>query len=142
MSFLVWLGSHPPPPWVPLAVSPVANYKAPNAQASWVALGINGYVQQHNDMLEHLNEIIRVGAAAALMLEDPRLTPAERADKQAGVRWSIEHGKEQVLRYNDLVRTSRDPLAAACLSLKVPLPRHGTNLGMQYVLCVGMDAPE
>lgn len=135
-SFRVFFGL-PPYVMVPLAVSPVANYVAPDPASNWAALGINGCVRQYNDALARINREIQNGHDCQDLLANQNLKPEERAVYEFTMRWIIENGTAAVDGYNDSIDATREQLTAACAHLNVPLPTHGGTPGMKHVYCQG-----
>lgn len=127
---------------IPLATSPVAAYKAPDAQSSWTAIAINGYIQKYNERLAAINDAINNAYGAASTLN--KLSPTEYMYNT--VRDTLESyrvcGVYAITAYNDCLAATRDSLAASCRQLGVSLPRHGKTEGMKPVYAFGMVVPD
>jgi|JI10StandDraft_1071094.scaffolds.fasta_scaffold100807_2 hypothetical protein len=127
---------------VPLATSPVAKYKAPDAQSSWTALGIHGYVEKYNEQLTKINDAVINANGAFSKLN--KLSPTEYMysivkDTLDSLRFS---GVNACTEYNNHLAWSLNNLVAGCQQLGVSLPRHGKTVGMKPVYAFGMVIPD
>lgn len=127
---------------IPLATSPVAAYKAPDAQSSWTAIAINGNIQKYNEQIAAINHAINNAYGAASKLD--MLSPTEYMYNT--VRDTLESyrvcGVNACTAYNGYLAATLDSLVAGCRQLGVSLPRHGKTEGMKPVYAFGMVVPD
>lgn len=121
----------------PYVVSPVENYKAPNANASWIALGINGYIQQYNALIKDMHAWMDRAASAAILYEAPWATDDMRAESMGGLVYADTQGRHVINRYNALVMETHEQIVSACAQIKVSQPRQGTTVGVKCFTCYG-----
>lgn len=127
-------------PKLPLAISPVDNYVAPDAVSSWTALGIKGYVLNYNERLTRINHYLERADMFGPYLDLSLLPENEKMVKQT-YDATQHQGKLACAEYNDYLAATYDALVAGCAQLKVSLPKHGKTVGMKRVYMPGMDIP-
>lgn len=126
---------------IPLATSPVANYKAPDALSSWTALGIHGYVMNYNERLSRINERIQGSYQLGRYVTEHSPSDPQYEYYKEHMEWHMKQGLYACFAYLDYLAATRDSLVAGCKQLGVPLPRHGSTAGMKPVYTLGMDIP-
>lgn len=128
------------PTKIPLAISPVERYVAPDTLSSWTAVGIHGYVLRYNEYLDRINEFIGGSYQAAHSLENPHASDTKQVLQDTMNRY-MGWGIEECKKYVDYLAATQDSLVAGCAQLKVPPPRHGSTAGMKPVYTLTMTLP-
>jgi hypothetical protein len=126
---------------IPLATSPVANYKAPDGLSSWTALGIHGYVKNYNERIAVINTMIQNSHGSAYRLDQLKPTDDLYNTALESLRHYRKHGIQECINYADYLAGTQDALVAGCQQLGVPLPKHGSTAGMKPVYTLGMEIP-
>jgi len=127
---------------IPLATSPVASYKAPDALSSWTALGIHGYVQNYNERIAEINRMIQGAYGSGYRLDQLKPSDELYAHAKESLDFYRRNGMRECIEYVDYLAATLDSLVAGCQQLGVPLPKHGSTVGMKPVYTLGMEIPQ
>lgn len=125
---------------IPLAISPVERYKAPDGPSSWTALGIHGYVLNYNERLANINKVNHLAYEFGQNIEHTVHPETLKYFRESFAKLS-ESGLRECQDYANYLAETHDSLVAGCAKLKVPLPRHGKTTGMKPVYTPGMFLP-